>query len=144
DAADARGLRFPRRRLRGGARRRGGPPDPRARPGAQRLLDARGRRRLPPHGARRDRRPRAQPVRLPGCSRRRVRSLRGQDRDRRLESGLRVSFDQYVATERVREARIDASDYQPVRDALYEAAYAGQGWLVLEAVEGYRRTYGRS
>ena len=64
--------------------------------------------------------------------------------DRHLESRVRVSFDQYVATERVREARIDASDYQPVRDALYEAAYAGQGWLVLEAVEGYRRTYGRS
>jgi hydroxymethylglutaryl-CoA synthase len=66
------------------------------------------------------------------------------DLDGHLESRRRVPFEAYTVVERAREARIDARDYTPVRDGFYADAYAGQGWLVLERVEGYRREYGRS
>lgn len=61
-----------------------------------------------------------------------------------LDRRVPLTVDQYVRNERAREALLDLASYRPERDGnkgVYSKAYDGQGLLVLEAVEQYRRRY---
>ncbi|UQA57018.1 hydroxymethylglutaryl-CoA synthase family protein [Polyangium aurulentum] len=72
---------------------------------------------------------------------------RALELEKAIEDRRRLSVEEYERIERVRDSFTDQPDYEVPRDTVpgvYEERYAGRGLLVLERVEGFRRSYGFS
>lgn len=70
--------------------------------------------------------------------------VRAADIDAHLDARVDITVAQYEHAEKLRAELVDRRDAVPDRSSLgelYEASYAGQGLLVLERVDAYRRVY---